>query len=164
MIVFSAKTKDWILISASFLMALVLTFLRTPNWFEWLCPQWLTLLVLYWSLVMPQRVSVGVAWSVGLLLDALSNVPLGINALTLVLVVYVTIVFREKINQLYFWEKFLLMFGLMMWCQLLPLFLQLCLDMRVDFKPIFSRALMSVVVWFVVDVLFNYQRKPYSIK
>lgn len=52
--------------------------LARPFW-----PAWLGLIIIYWGMALPQRVSVGIAWSSGLLLDALHGALLGEHALAL---------------------------------------------------------------------------------
>jgi rod shape-determining protein MreD len=161
MVVFSTETKIWLIILSSFFGALMLMLLHLPNWVEWIYPQWLVLLVLYWSFTMPQRVNVGVAWLAGFFLDILYNAPIGEHALALVLAVFFITKFRGKIELLYFWKKAAVVFCLIIGCQLLPLLMQFCLGSRFYFWPIFSQAIISTLVWLIVESLFNYKRKLY---
>jgi rod shape-determining protein MreD len=46
------------------------------------------MVVIYWAIALPHRVSIGTAWSVGFLLDILLGTVLGVNALALSLVVF----------------------------------------------------------------------------
>lgn len=153
--------KIWLLILASFFVALALTFLRLPGWAEWIYPQWLVVMVLSWVFVMPYRVNVGIAWLVGFLLDILYNTPIGENALALVVAAYVIIMFGEEIKLLIFWKKAAIIFGLIVWCQLLPLLLQAYLGKYFNFWPILSRAIISAAMWLVIVQLFNYKRRSY---
>ncbi|CAL7964307.1 Rod shape-determining protein MreD [Gammaproteobacteria bacterium] len=161
MMSFSKEIKIWLLILASFLAALALMLLRLPNWVEWIYPEWLVVVVLYWVFAMPYRVNVGVAWLVGFLLDILYNIPVGENALALVVAAYFTATFSRKISLLDFWKKAAVIFGLIVWCQLLPLLLSACLSKHISFWPIFSRAVMSTLVWLIIALLFNYKRRSY---
>lgn len=158
---FSAEIKSWLLILTSFFVALVLMFLRLPSWSIWICPQWLGIVVLYWAWIMPQRVNVGVAWLVGVLLDFLYHTPVGENALALVLATYLIIKFREKFRLLYFWKKVLVLFSLIAWCQFLPFLMQVYLGEGTDFWPILTQGIVGTFVWLVIAVLFNRRRKLY---
>jgi rod shape-determining protein MreD len=161
MMSFSKEIKIWFLILASFLMAAVLMLLHLPNWVKWIYPEWLVVVTLYWAFTMPYRVNVGIAWLVGFLLDILYNAPIGEHALALILAVYFLITFSRKINLLNFRKKAVVIFGLIVWCQLLPLLLSACLGKQFNFWPIFSRGLMSALVWLVMVLLFNYKRRSY---
>ena len=161
MIFFPAKIKAWLLILSSFFVAFMFMFLNLPNWVEWICPQWLVVMVLFWAFTVPYRVNVGVAWVVGFLLDMLYNVPVGENALALVTATYFIILFSKKIKLLSFWKKTAVVFGLFIWCQLLPLLMQAFLGKHFVFWPIFSRAVISTLVWLLVELWFNYKKRLY---
>ena len=64
-------------ISLSIIIALMLTILPLPLWAAWFRPEWLVLVAIYWSIALPHRFNIGVAWLLGLLLDALSGTILG---------------------------------------------------------------------------------------
>ena len=60
-------------------------FLRLPIGFDWLGSLWIVLILLYWALMTPQYVNVGVAWFVGFILDIVYKVTIGEHALVLLL-------------------------------------------------------------------------------
>jgi len=78
----------WISIAA----ALMLTILNLPDalqpWDSRLRPDWLALVLIYWTLAIPHRYGLFTAWTSGLLLDVLTGTLLGQHALALALVVY----------------------------------------------------------------------------
>ena len=161
MAVSSTELKIWLTISLSFFVALMLVFLHLPNWAEWVYPQWLVLVVLYWAFIMPQRVNVGIAWLIGFLLDILYNTPVGENASVLVLITYFIIKFGPTSRLLNFWKKAVISFGLIMLCQLLPLLMQVYLGGAFNFWPMLTRAIIGTLIWLLVVVSFNRQRKSY---
>lgn len=74
----------------SFIMALMLTVMPLPEWAEEIRPHWVVIVLIYWSMALPQRVSVGVGWSMGLLLDVVNDAVLGQHALALALIAFLT--------------------------------------------------------------------------
>ena len=152
------EIKLWLLLIASFFIALLLTFLRLPIWGIWIYPQWLGLMVLVWAWLMPQRVNVGVAWLVGILLDFLYDTPVGTNALALVLATYLLIKVREKIG---FGVKFLVVLSLTVGWQLLPQLIQLLLGKPAALWPVLSRSIVSLLVWLIIVLWFNRKQKWY---
>lgn len=79
---------DWFGIFITFVIALVLTLLPMPDWTMWLRPAWVLMVLIYWAMMMPYRVSVGVAFIVGLLVDLLNGTLLGEHALAFTIVIY----------------------------------------------------------------------------
>lgn len=160
MIVFSTIIKTWVLILLSFLVSWILMFLQLPTWFDWLRPSWVVLVLLYWVLVMPQCVNVGFAWVIGILLDIVYNVPIGENAVGLVLLAYIVVKFRQKIMLLGFWKMSIVIFSLIMLHQLLRFLMQAYLGDYFNALSILGSATISALVWpFLALLLFNCQKK-----
>ena len=66
-----------IVIPISFVLALILGLLPMPAWFENARPEWVALVLIFWVIAMPQRINVGIAWMLGLLLDGFNDTLLG---------------------------------------------------------------------------------------
>ncbi|MEC9340028.1 MAG: rod shape-determining protein MreD [Pseudomonadota bacterium] len=78
------------LVVTSLILAFVLTLVPMPQWAAFLRPQWVALVLIYWCMATPQLVGPGIAWMVGLLLDALTGSLLGLHGLVLATVAFVT--------------------------------------------------------------------------
>lgn len=89
--------KTWLIIGISLLGALFLTYLPLPNIISFFWPEWLLLVVLFWALVMPFRVGVGIAWCLGLILDVADGSILGIHALAFTVAIFLIVRFRFRI-------------------------------------------------------------------
>ena len=83
--------NNWFVIPISFFLALLLTLLPMPAWALWLRPVWVLLVLIYWNISLPNRVSIGTAWVLGLLLDVLNGSALGEHALALTMVSYIVV-------------------------------------------------------------------------
>ncbi|OGT54570.1 MAG: rod shape-determining protein MreD [Gammaproteobacteria bacterium RIFCSPHIGHO2_12_FULL_42_10] len=68
--------------------ALMLTILPMPLWMAWSSPAWVLLTLLYWTMKLPHRMSLGIVWIIGILLDLLSGTPVGEHAFALTVVMY----------------------------------------------------------------------------
>ncbi|TAK76725.1 MAG: rod shape-determining protein MreD [Gammaproteobacteria bacterium] len=79
---------SWFAIIISFLIALVLALLPMPDWTIWLRPAWVLMVLIYWAVTVPDRVGVGTAWVVGLVVDLLNGTLLGEHALAFTIVIY----------------------------------------------------------------------------
>lgn len=79
---------NWFAICATILVAMVLALLPMPDWTIWLRPAWVLLILIYWAMTVPSRVSEGVAWVTGLLMDLLHGSVLGEHAMAYTVVIY----------------------------------------------------------------------------
>lgn len=79
---------SWVAIFITLFMALLLTLLPMPDWTIWLRPAWVLLVLIYWAMTTPHKVSIGMAWAMGILLDLFDGTLLGEHALALTVVIY----------------------------------------------------------------------------
>ena len=101
----SARPHARWLIALTLGIALTLTILPLPVVLEAYRPEWAMLVILYWSLALPARVGVGVAWLAGLLQDILQATALGSHALAFALVAYLTIQLYQRIRSVPIWQQ-----------------------------------------------------------
>lgn len=85
------------LITLTLLMALCLAIIPLPDWALWLRPAWVALVLIYWTMMLPNHVSVGIAWLVGLLVDILDGTLFGEHALALVIVSFCVIKLHRQV-------------------------------------------------------------------
>jgi len=69
-------------------IALILAMLPMPDWTIWLRPAWVLMVLIYWAMMTPSQVSVGIAFLTGLLVDLLNGTLLGEHALAFTIVIY----------------------------------------------------------------------------
>lgn len=93
------------IIWATFGIALLLTILPLPEWARPLRPQWVSLVLIYWCLALPHRISVGTGFVLGLLLDVLTGTLLGQHALGLSLVAYLAVQLHARIRVFPLWQQ-----------------------------------------------------------
>jgi rod shape-determining protein MreD len=91
----------------SFCLCLLLAMIPLPVVLNRLRPQWVLLWVIGWNLALPQRFSLGVSFSVGVMMDFLSGVSLGTHALPYVCVSYLIARFYQRIRVFPFLQKLL---------------------------------------------------------
>ncbi len=102
--------KTFIVVALSLLVALLLEIIPVPSWAVWLRPEWVVLTLFYWALVLPDRVGVNVAFSMGILMDLLTGTLLGEHALVYVLVSYITVRFAPLIRLFPLWQQGIVIF------------------------------------------------------
>ena len=92
-------------IGISVAIALMLAVAPLPNWAEMFRPAWVSLVVFYWVLALPERFNVGWAWLIGLLVDALTGSLLGTHAMTLTIIALIANRWHLKLRMHTQWQQ-----------------------------------------------------------
>lgn len=161
----SSSLKIKLSVAVSFFAALFLTILQPSlGLVAWLWPAWLVLSLLYWVLMLPQVVNLGCAWLIGIFLDLLGNTPVGVHALSLVLLTYFAIKFNSMIINGSLDRVFIMVFSLLFLYQLLLGLIQVYLGEYFNFWTIWGNSFINTLIWIFFSKLFNYNFKPYLIR
>ncbi|WP_126453062.1 rod shape-determining protein MreD [Sulfuriflexus mobilis] len=86
------------IILASIIVALLLAMLPLPEWAQHIRPEWVTLVLIYWCMALPDRIGIGWAWLAGLMLDVTTGSLLGQHALSLAIVAFLTLKLHQRIR------------------------------------------------------------------
>lgn len=86
--------RPWFIL-ASLMGALILNFLPTASWL-WM-PDWVALIVIFWSIREPRRVGMGTGFVMGLIMDVADASLMGQHALAYVLASYASTAFSRRI-------------------------------------------------------------------
>ncbi len=99
------NNRSRLVIGITFLVALILSILPGPDWAEPFRPDWVGLVLIYWCMATPQRVGVGVGWTVGLILDVLYGSLLGQQALAMTLLAFLTLKLHLQMRMFPRWQQ-----------------------------------------------------------
>jgi rod shape-determining protein MreD len=94
--------------------ALLSMLVPLPGVLEPFKPYWPALFLLYWSLESEDRVSLGLAFAIGLLADLLNGVLLGEQALRLCALVFIALRFRSRLRFFPMWQLTLAVLALLL--------------------------------------------------
>lgn len=142
----TAPASGW-LIFASFIIAFMLTIVPLPEEVEAFRPEWVMLAVLYWASVYPQRVGVGVAWILGLLLDIVQGAVFGQHALGMIFVAYIVVRMHQRIRAYPLWQQLLSVLMLIVIYKLLLLWIFGVIGRSIDTMLYWSSVLSSLLLW-----------------
>jgi rod shape-determining protein MreD len=83
------RSYSWFVPALSLVLTLALSLVPLPHLISSFRPDWVAVVLLYWSLTAPRRFSLLTAFWMGIVLDTLSGSLLGQHALALLVIVYV---------------------------------------------------------------------------
>ena len=150
-------------IATSFVVAFLLTALPLPQWAEPWRPAWVTLVLIYWCLAVPQRVGVLVGWTLGLLLDAMTGTLLGQHALSLSLVAFLSLRLHLRVRVLPVWQQGLTVFLLVVLDRALSLWVTGIQGMPTQALSIWAPAVTSTLLWPWLFVVLRDVRRRYQV-
>jgi len=97
----------------SLVVGLILSVVPLPTWLNVARPDFLVIVVLYWSIMVPRAGGLTLAFIAGLLLDASKGVVLGQHALALCLSSYIAIKLHLRVRIFPVWHQALTVFMLL---------------------------------------------------
>lgn len=102
------------LFATSVLIAYLLQLLPLPQAMAPFKPYWLALILLYWALEEPERVSLGRVFLLGLIGDTIHGEILGEQALRLVALTFIVLRFRARLRFFPMWQQALAVLALLL--------------------------------------------------
>lgn len=142
-----ARRDRYSIIMATVCAAVLLTILPLPSWLQSPWPYWMALVMIYWCLETQNRITLGFAFAIGIVLDLFSGSLLGLHALSLVIMVYLVNRFRARLRFFPPWQQALSVFGLLMNDRIILLWI---ISLRGDPLPsvdFWLSALTGTLIW-----------------
>ncbi len=148
------------LFAITVVLSLVLSISLFPvDWFQFR-PEWLGLIVFYWTFRAPAQFGILMAWCLGLLLDILESTPLGVNAMGMALIAFLVLTIHQRLRMYPLPQQCLMVFLLLGINQMLVHFVKQLLGAESAGFSYLWPALTSALAWPVVSgVLDSINRK-----
>ena len=147
--------KQILLIVISVIVAMALLILPLPTWLVWLRPEWVLLVIIYWLLVIPENIGIGIAWSIGLLVDILQGTLFGEHALVFAAVGYFIVKFHKPMTHAAMRGQILIVLLLILLYQVLLLWIQGLIGQLPNLTLYWLAAFTSTLLWPWIYWLLN---------
>jgi len=157
------KKHDNYIIILTIIVALLLSELPLPAAIAPYQPEWVILVLIYWSMALPERIGVGSAWFTGLLLDVLRDTLLGQYALAFALTVFITSKLYQRIRNFPLQQQVITIFILMLIHLSLVIWIKALSGINVDFSMALIPSLISALFWPVVYIILRSVRRTYHL-
>ena len=155
--------KRNLLIWLCIVVALVLQIVPLPTQVDVYRPDWVLVVLAYWSMALPNRVNVGVAFVTGVAMDVLVGTTLGIHSLGLSLSVYILAANYKRLRNYSVWQQAIIIGLLSSLYHLLTFWVQhLLTDIYFQVNYLWP-VLTSMVLWPWVFWLLRRTRRQFSI-
>jgi len=151
------------IIMGTFIVALMLSQIPLPVFLEWWRPEFVALFVIYWIMALPQRFGVGFAWLIGLMLDVLKGSELGINAIALTIIAFITLLMHKKMRMYPLWQQAFVVLLLIVVNQLIFYWFQAVAGTSAGNLTFLIPAIVSALMWPWVFVVLRSIRRTFKI-
>ena len=149
-----------LVIFLSLLVALVLMILPLPDWAQVYRPNWMALVLIYWSMALPKRVGLWFAFFSGIILDTSLGTLLGQHTLALVVIVSLNLNFYQRIRVLALAQQAIYVFVLLLVNQIVVAWVEGVLGRATPLLAFFSGPFIGMLIWpWVFVVLRDIRRK-----
>lgn len=145
-------------ITASLFTAFLLNLLPWGHWVG--IPDFVALVLIFWSIHQPRKVGIGIAFMMGLLMDVHDATLLGENALSYTLLSYFAIMIHRRVLWFKLATQALHVFPLLLMMQAVQLVIRLMVTGSFPGWLYFSESVATIALWPVVNwILLAPQRR-----
>ncbi len=142
--------------------ALALAIIPLPSLISAFRPDWVVLVMIYWSLMTPGRLGLFSAFFLGLLLDTLSGALLGQHALALLVVSYVVQRFHLRIRVFPIWQMSMTVLALLAIYQFLLFWVDGVAGRTVTTAERWAPVMIGAALWPLILLLLENIREDVS--
>lgn len=158
------QRQGGVVIAVSLLIALTLTVLPLPDMLALIRPEWTALVLLYWTIALPERVGVGIAWLVGFLQDALLGTLLGQHALAFALIAFLALRFHQQLRPMPVHQQAFVIFSLLIAAKLVVLWINGLIGRPAPGLEAALPLLVGAVLWLVLFPFMRGVRRRFQVQ
>ena len=141
----------------------VLTAMPLPEWALNWRPAWVTIVLIYWCMAIPQRVSIGIGWTLGLLLDVQQGTVFGQNAIALTIIAWIIVKLHQRIRVFPLVQQALLVCVLLLLAQLFTLWIRTMMGFPAQHWTYWAPAFTSMVIWPWLFIILRDVRRKFHV-
>ena len=150
----------YLVVYASLVVALILMILPLPDWAQIYRPNWVALVLIYWSMALPKRVGLWFAFFCGIVLDTSLGTLLGQHAMGLVIIIFFNMNFHQRIRVLALAQQAIYVFALLLINQGVVVWVEGIMGRPTPLLTFFSAPLVGMLIWpWVFVILRDIRRK-----
>lgn len=157
------KAQGGKVIFFSFVIAFTLAMIPLPQFLQVLRPEFVTIVLIYWCIAVPNRIGVGIGWTVGLFMDVLTDSLLGQHALTLAFIAFLAMKLHQRVRVFPIWQQALTVFVLMSFQATIMLWIKGLLNEAPELWLFMLPAITTAVFWPLGYLLMRQVRRHYQI-
>ncbi len=150
----------YFVIFLSLLTGLILMILPLPETVQIYRPHWVALMLIYWSMAIPERVGLWFAFFSGIMVDVSQGTLLGQHALALIIIVYINLNFYQRIRVMSLAQQAMYVFGLLVMGQVVIVWVEGIMGRPTPILAFFAAPFVGMLIWpWIFVILRDIRRK-----
>lgn len=145
-------------------VAFVLEIMPWPVGFQGLRPAWVALVLIYWALALPNKISVGTAFLAGIVWDVILGSILGVHALVLSIAIYFIAKYHLILRNLSLWLQGILVMLYIALIRLAIFFIEFTLHSAEFNEQELLGAVISGILWPWLFLLMRHIRRGLQLR
>lgn len=146
---------NFFVIPLTLIFGLTLQILPLPDWAHMYRPDWVALILIYWSLALPKKVGVGFAFFTGLICDVMQGTLLGQHSLALVIIIFINLNLYQRIRVMSLTGQAIYVMALLLINQFAVVWIEGMLQRSIPGMAYFGPALTGMVIWPWIFILLR---------
>jgi rod shape-determining protein MreD len=151
--------KPWFIL-LTFILALMANLAPATGAAIALKPDFLALVILYWCIQEPRYVGVGVAWTLGIVMDVGDATLFGQHALAYAVLAYAAEYFRRRVLRFPLWQQAPQVAVLLLACALLVLLVRIMGGASLPRWTYVVPPIVGALLWPLLSVLLQRPQRP----
>lgn len=144
----------------SLLAGFLLNMLPAQGFIQWIRPDFVAMILLYWCIHQPLRVGIGAAWILGIMMDVADATLFGEHALAYSLMGYLALILRRRVSMLEIDHQFTHVTLLLIIMQIIVMLTGLALKNVFEGWAYFLGSLVAGVLWPFLTYLLKLPQRP----
>ncbi len=151
--------NPWVILF-TFFLGLVANIAPASDLVLLLKPDFLALVILFWCIQEPGYVGVGVAWTLGLVMDVADATMLGQHALAYAVLAYAAEYFRRRVLRFPLWQQAPQVALLLLVCSALVFLVRIVGGAPMPRWTYLLPAIVGALLWPLISVLLQWPQRP----
>jgi len=153
---------SWVIV-LSVIVAFMLTAMPLPEWAVTWRPAWVAMVLIYWCMALPDRVGIGISWSLGILLDVQQGTVLGQNAIGLAILAYITLKSHQQIRVYPLIQQAIMVCFYILFFQFLVLWIKGMMGVPPQHWTFWMPAFSSMLLWPWIFIILRDVRRKFHV-
>jgi rod shape-determining protein MreD len=151
---------NYFVIPLSLLVGLVLMMVPMPEWTQVYRPNWVALILIYWSMALPNKVGLWFAFITGLFVDVSQGTLLGQHSLALLVIIFLNLNFYQRVRVMNLGRQALYVLILLFINQFTVVWIEGMMQREPPVMAYFGAPLVGMAIWpWVFIILRDIRRK-----
>ncbi len=151
---------NFFVVPLTLIFGLTLQILPLPDWAQIYRPDWVALILIYWSMALPKKVGVGFAFATGLIVDVMQGTLLGQHSVALVFIIFINLNLYQRIRVMSLSGQAVYVMILLFINQIAEVWIEGMLQRNIPVMAYFGPPLTGMAIWpWIYIILRDIRRK-----